>query len=133
MDSKAVALRFVEAINSGNADRLATLMTEDHTFVDSDGSEHPGRDEMRLGWRGYYEMVPDFEIQVEDIFVSGNVVGMFGTAEGTFVENGVLSAENHWHVPAAWRAVVDGDLVARWQLYVNPAAMLEITGRISDS
>jgi uncharacterized protein (TIGR02246 family) len=133
MQSEAVALKFVEAINSRSAERLAELMTEDHTFVDCDGSEHPGREEMRVGWEGYYEMVPDFEIHVEDVLASGDVVGIFGTAEGTFSDNGVLKPENHWHVVAAWRAIIAGDLVSRWQLYVDPRPMAEILERISES
>jgi uncharacterized protein (TIGR02246 family) len=133
MKPEAVALRFVEAINSRDADRLADVMTDDHVYVDSDGSEHSGRAEMRRGWTGYYEMVPDFRIYVEQICASGNVVGMFGTAEGTFADQGVLKPENHWHVPTAWRAVIEGDLVARWQLYVNPVPMLDIHRRITGS
>ena len=133
MESESVALKFVEAINSRNAETLAEWMTEDHTFVDSDGSEHSGREEMRAGWAGYYEMVPDFRIYVTDIFASGSVVGLFGTAEGTFPDDGELKRENHWRVPAAWRAVISGDLVSRWQLYVNPEPMAAIFDRISES
>ncbi len=133
MKPEAVALQFVAAINSGDVDRLANLMTEDHTFVDSDGSEHPGREGMRVGWRDYYEIVPDFQIRVTDIFAAGPVVGLFGTAEGTFPEDGTLKRENHWRVPAAWRAVISGDLVSRWQLYVNPESMAAIFNRVSES
>ena len=125
-----VARVFVEAINSGDADRLADLMTEDHTFVDSDGSEHSGRYDMRRGWADYYSMVPDFRIRVQHEASGDDVVALFGVAEGTFADKGELKPENHWRVPAAWRVVVDGDKVAVWHLYVDPTPMVEIYGRV---
>jgi ketosteroid isomerase-like protein len=45
-----VADTFVAAINSGEVNRLVSLMTPEHMFVDADGSEHVGRDGMR--WAG---------------------------------------------------------------------------------
>jgi uncharacterized protein (TIGR02246 family) len=125
-----VALAFVEAVNSGDADRLSDLMTEHHVFVDADGSEHAGREEMREGWRGYFAMVPDFRIDVEDTFARGETALMSGHASGTFVQDGVLKRENHWMVPAAWRVVVEDDRVAIWQLYVDPTPMIEIVKRM---
>ncbi|RLE36017.1 MAG: hypothetical protein DRJ61_01725 [Acidobacteria bacterium] len=133
MTSTETARSFVDAINSGNPDRLAELMTEGHVFVDSDGSEHCGREQMRDGWRSYFSMVPDFRIQVKDTFARGNVVVLLGVAEGTFDQAGALKPENHWVVPAAWRVVVEDELVAVWQLYVNPEPMVKISERIADA
>jgi uncharacterized protein (TIGR02246 family) len=133
MNAIEVAYAFVEAINARDPDRMAGLMTEGHAFVDCDGSEHPGREEMREGWRGYFAMVPDFRIRVDHASSQGNTVALFGWAEGTFDNDGVLADENHWHVPAAWRVVVEGDLVAVWQLYVDPTPMVEIHARIHGS
>jgi len=125
-----VARLFVEAINSGSPDRLSALMTEGHVFVDSDGSEHCGRQQMRDGWKSYFTMVPDFRIHVKDTFARDDTVVLLGVAEGTFDQHGILRPENHWVVPAAWRVVVEGELVAVWQLYVNPEPMVEIAKRI---
>ena len=130
MTATEVARLFVDAINSGNPDRLSELMTKDHVFVDSDGSEHCGREQMRDGWKSYFSMVPDFRIHVEDTFARDNTVVLLGVAEGTFDQNGALKPENHWVVPAAWRLVVEAGLVAVWQLYVNPEPMVEISKRI---
>lgn len=125
-----VARAFVEAINSGDPDRLAGLMTEHHTFVDADGGEHSGREEMRRGWADYYSMVPDFHIRVQKALYGDGVVALFGLAEGTFADKGELKPENHWRVPAAWRVVVEGDKVAVWHLHVDPTPMVEIFNRI---
>jgi limonene-1,2-epoxide hydrolase len=125
-----VAEAFVAAINSGEVNRLVRLMTQDHMFVDADGSEHVGRDRMSQGWREYFELVPDFRIEVLDRFVAEETVVLLGRAGGTFLQNGELKPENHWSVPAAWRVIVDSGLVAVWQLYANQHSMHEILKRI---
>jgi hypothetical protein len=43
LDPKLVVLRFNEAINVSDIDRLTPLMTEDHCFIDSAGNETRGR------------------------------------------------------------------------------------------
>jgi ketosteroid isomerase-like protein len=127
------AYAFVDAINTNDPDRLVTLMTDNHTFIDADGSEHPGRDEMHRGWKQYFAMVPDFKIHVREALSHDNIVALFGVAEGTFDQDGDLKPENHWVVPAAWRVVVERDKVSVWQLYVNPEPMVEIFERIKAS
>jgi ketosteroid isomerase-like protein len=59
-----VADVFVAAINAGDVEKLANLMTPNHIFVDADGSEHGAREKMKRGWREYFAMVPDFRIRV---------------------------------------------------------------------
>jgi hypothetical protein len=108
-------------------------MTDDHRFVDSDGREQSGRDRVRRAWEQYFSMVPDFRIRVEHAFSEGRSVALFGVAEGTFLENGVLEPRNHWVVPAAWRVVIEDGRVAVWQLYVNPEPMVEICRRIGST
>jgi len=125
-----VALAFVEAINAGSAARLGELMTEDHAFIDSDGAEYRGKSTMVPGWNDYFAMVSDYRIAVGETFASGRTVMMAGEAEGTFAQDGVLKPENRWKVQAAWRAVVAGEKIAVWQLYVNPEPMVNIFNRI---
>ncbi len=119
MTPKQVATKFAEAIGSRDVDALHELMTEDHTFIDGMGTTVSGRERMRDGWRGYYTMVPDYAIEITEIFESGNVVAMLGMAFGTFSSDGTLKKENFWKVPAAWRAVIDGDKVRQWQVYAD--------------
>ena len=132
MHSRSIeaALAFVNAINAGSVSRLSELMTEDHVFIDSDGAENRGKLNMTAGWRGYFEMVPDYRIIIKETFSSGGTVMLAGEAEGTFAQDRILRPENHWRVPAAWRAVIEGDKVALWQVYVNPEAMAIILKRV---
>ena len=130
MDAQRIVLSFVEAINCKDISRLLELMTSEHVFIDSDGSEHAGRERMKAGWMDYFAMVPDYRIEAGDIFARDDMVVLLGFAEGTFSQNGVLKKENHWRVQAAWRAIVCEERVAVWQLYVNPEPMRKIFERI---
>ena len=129
MTPKQVAIKFAEAISSRYVDALYELMTEDHTFIDGMGQTVSGRERMRDGWRGYYSMVPDYAIEVTEAFESGNTVAMLGEAFGTFSSDGTIKKENFWKVPAAWRAVIDGDKVRQWQVYADNEPIREIMRR----
>ncbi len=129
MKVENVARQFVEAINQRDADAVAELMTEDHLFTDGMGETVTGRERMRAGWVGYFTIVPDFLIEVSELFVSGNTVMLLGRASGTYSTGGPLKKENHWSTPAAWRAVIDGDKVARWQVYADNEPIRQVMRR----
>jgi ketosteroid isomerase-like protein len=116
---ETIVRKFAEAINSRDANKLSDLMTEDHRFIDSMGTVVDGRERMRQGWIGYYEMVPDYKIKMEEAVVSGNVVIMIGKAMGTYTSDGTLKPENCWETIAAWRAIVEGDKIKQWQVIAD--------------
>jgi ketosteroid isomerase-like protein len=128
-ETVGIAHAFVGAINTGNADEIARLMPEDHVFVDSDGTPTHGRATMQEGWRQYFRMFPDYKISVEETLSRGPVVVMLGTADGTYAVGGKLLPENHWSVPAVWRAVIRDNAVLEWRVYVNVGAITEIISK----
>jgi len=121
-----VVLAFMERINAADVDGLCALMTEDHVFVDGLGNRMQSREAMHKGWAGYFRMFPDYRVSHAEIFAHGDVVASFGTAEATYAVNGKLAKENHWSVPAAWRAVVRDGLIAEWQVYADNQAARKI-------
>jgi len=123
-----VVLAFMECINVADVDGLCALMTEDHVFVDGLGNRIQGREAMRKGWAGYFRMFPDYRVSHSEVFSHGDVVASFGTAEATYAADGKLAKENHWSVPAAWRAVVRNGLIAEWQVYADNQAARKIMG-----
>ena len=129
MSPVETVLRFLETIKQHDADKLAALMTEDHVFIDSLGQAVNGRDNMRLGWRGYYAFCPDYWISHEKIFSSANLVAVFGAAGGTIAADGELPPENKWRTSAAWLALVDEDLIQRWQVYADNKPVYDIMAR----
>jgi len=112
-DAIAVVLDFMERINSGDVERICALMSEDHVFVDALGAKFDGRETMRVGWRMYHAMIPDYKVSHEEIFAKGQTVAVIGSARGTFAAQGDANAplkkENFWEIPAAWCAV------AKWR------------------
>jgi len=115
----AIAQAFVRAINRQDVEGLVSLMAPEHRFVDSLGNVVLGREKMRAGWAGYFKMVPDYSIAVEERFSDGPLVLLLGVAEGTYAPDGELKAENHWKTPVALRAQIEDGLVAEWRVYAD--------------
>jgi len=120
---------FADAINHQSPDKLCELMAEEHVFIDSLGTRVEGRAAMRQGWEGYFRMVPDYTITIHDTFVKGPIVVMLGTAQGTYSLNGVLTPENRWSTPAAWRALILGSCVVEWQVYADNEPIRQIMAK----
>jgi ketosteroid isomerase-like protein len=131
--AESVAQAFVRAINRQDIDRLVELMTPGHRFVDSLGNVVEGRDQMREGWAGYFRMVPDYSIAIEEYYPADPTVIMLGVASGTYTRDGKLHPErgvradrfssrgdnNRWQTPVAIRALVEDGLVAEWRVYAD--------------
>jgi uncharacterized protein (TIGR02246 family) len=118
-----VAHGFVRAINRQDADALAGMMTEEHRFIDALGNAVAGREAMRKAWVGYFRMVPDYSIAVEETLLDGPVVVLLGVAQGTYTSDGQLRPENRWETPVALRALVEEGKVAEWRVYADNEPM----------
>ncbi len=114
-----LVLRFMERINHADVDGLCALMTDDHLFVDALGNRFQGVGNLRIGWKAYLSMFPDYRVSHEDIFQNGDVVAVIGSASGTYAVQGKLPKENHWEIPAAWKAVVRDGRIAEWRVYCD--------------
>jgi ketosteroid isomerase-like protein len=114
-----VARTFVDRINARDVDGLAALMTDDHRFVDSLGRVMAGREVMRAGWAGYFQMVSDYTLEPAEWFTDGQVVVLVGTAGGTYSPDGVGGHDGRWQTPAACRAVIRDGRVAEWSVYAD--------------
>jgi ketosteroid isomerase-like protein len=125
----ATAMAFAKAINRQNVPEMLELMTDDHTLVDSLGSRFVGKQNMAKAWEGYFRMVPDYSITVEENLVQGSTVVMLGTAQGTYGPDGKLLPENRWSTPAAWRVEIKDRLVSEWRVYADNEPIRKIMGR----
>lgn len=130
MTPTEIALAFVDAINSKDLERLAELMTDDHKYIDGDGSEHVGKDRMKDGWKEHVKLIPDLTLSISIQFEEKDTVLLVGQSRGTIIHNGELKQENSWQVPSAWRVVVKSEKISEWQLYANQCALHEIYDRI---
>lgn len=125
-----VVTRFVQAINVRDADRIAALASLDHEFIDSRGGSVCGREAVRVAWQGYFAFCSDYWVRPDEVISCGACVVVFGEAGGIIIETGQLLAANAWRIPAAWRAVVKGDLVERWQVYADNGPVYDILARL---
>ena len=58
MTNAEIVNSFIQAINDHDVDKIYTLMSDDHIFVDGYGDKHVGKNGMKEGWQQYYSMVP---------------------------------------------------------------------------
>jgi ketosteroid isomerase-like protein len=114
-----VVKAFIAAINRRDLSELSSLMTEDHTFVDSGGAIQSGRENMMAGWREYFRMFPDYAVQVDHILQDRDLVAVFGSASGTYNGKRGLVPENRIEMPAAWKAIVENGKIRLWQVYTD--------------
>jgi ketosteroid isomerase-like protein len=106
MTDVVVALN--DAINAADLARLEGLITEDHRFVDSAGSEVHGRAACVHAWRGFFAAFPDYRNVFERVReeVPGEVEAV-GRSE---------CSDPRLDGPARWTASVVDGRVRRWQV-----------------
>lgn len=122
MTPQEAAERFVAAINAHDIDHLTALMTSDHRFIDSLGAVVEGRDAVREGWKFYFDMVPDYKLEIRHCFIAerdATEVMLVGMASGSYQSNGVMQPNSSWTTPVALRAVVCTKQIAEWQVYAD--------------
>jgi ketosteroid isomerase-like protein len=123
-----VVMEFIKRINAGDAVALSDVMTEDHVFQDALGKRFVGRENMAEGWEQYFKVVASYRIRADEFFQTGQTFAVFGTASGTCTRDGNSGKDNFWEVPAAWRAVVRGNLVAEWRVYADNQPLRKLMG-----
>jgi uncharacterized protein (TIGR02246 family) len=122
MTPQEVAEQFIAAINAHDIERLASLMTADHRFIDSLGAVVEGRDAVREGWKFYFSMVPDYKLHISRLFVAEDgkaEIVLIGAAGGSYSSNGIKRPDSLWSTPMALRAAVRNDHIAEWQVYAD--------------
>lgn len=126
---RQTALSFVDAINAHDVEKIYSLMTDDHLFIDTYASEVHGKEDMRKSWIGYFEWFPDYLIDVTDVLVDGNKVAIFGFASGTY--RGEKTADNRYYyrLPAAWKVVVEEGKVKLWQVFADSKIPFDIMSK----
>jgi ketosteroid isomerase-like protein len=103
-----VAVRFNERINARDLAGLATLMTDDHTFIDTAGTSLAGKGACLAAWRGFFEGFPDYRNVFTSFTTHDDVVTIVGRSE---------CAEPSLAGPALWTATVRDGKVAEWHVH----------------
>jgi len=109
-DPKLIALQFNEHINAQDVAGLATLMSQDHTFIDRADQAVVGKAAMLRGWASFFTQFPHYVNTFTRVESQGDLV--------------VLSGYATWDVGEApdyaiWTARIEHDLVAEWRIYTD--------------
>ena len=115
--SEATVREFIARINSHDVEGIITLCAHAHRFVDGLGQVLTGYDQLRVAWSGYFNLFPDYQIDIESLAVDREVVLAAGSASATAAA-GTPTAQR-WRIPAAWRAEVRGGMIELWQVYAD--------------
>ena len=118
MDAVDVVQRFNAAINDHDLTELASLMSDDHTLVDTEGGTVSGKQACIEAWRGFFAAFTDYRNVFTDLTVEDDVVSVSGYS---------LSSRPELAGPALWSARVTGELVGEWRVYTDsPEARREL-------
>lgn len=101
--------KFNQYLNEGDIEGLTSLMTEGHTFIDSQGDIIQGKVNMTSVWREFFTAYPDYKNTFERVGELGNTVVLHGYS--------TCSNEPALEGPAIWTAKVQGGRVAEWCVY----------------
>lgn len=124
--NKAIAIRFVKAINDHDVNEIINLISEDHIFIDAINNKSVGKKVMKEGWKGYYELFPDYQIEITDIIENVSAIGLFGYASATYKNLTNKLNSNFWRIPASWKAIVENNKVKHWQVYCDYSNLFKI-------
>ena len=103
----SIALKFNEKINQQDLEGLAELMTDDHTFIDSDCAVTKGKDVMKKGWQEFFNRFPDYKNIFTCVTIQNDIVVMIGYSTCSYKP---LAGPNVWTAK-----VLDG-LLSEWRV-----------------
>jgi len=107
-DPASIAVLFNHCINGRNIEALTHLMTDDHTFIDTEGNAVSGRQACRAAWQGFFEAFPDYSNVFDAVTAADTMVTIVGHS---------LCSVPALVGPALWTATIRDDRVARWCVY----------------
>lgn len=110
--AEITVIAFNEAITAADLDALAGLLTDDHVFTDSAGTEIAGKPAVCDAWSGFFAAFPGYRNIFDSIATDGDTVIATGESRA---DDPRLSG------PALWRARVTGGQLASWEVFDDTA------------
>jgi ketosteroid isomerase-like protein len=109
----AAVIGFIDAINRGDVDRLAALMSSDHQLQVHREPPVTGREANREAWNGYVTAFPDYVIYPDHIVHRRDDVLVLGSTTGSHLG---LPDQEERQLGVIWRATVRDGLLVLWQV-----------------
>jgi len=124
-----IILDFVDAINHADIDKMIELMADDHVFVDSRDNKSTGKELLKQAWMFYFDLFPDYNIEITGMLQKKSLLCMYGYASGTYKNLKNADNSNYWRIPAAWTAVIKNNRIKYWQVYADNGVVFDIVNR----
>lgn len=124
-----ITLDYVQAINTGNIEKLYDLMADDHLFIDAHNNKILGKDNMKQSWIDYFAMFPDYKIEIDEILHKDTLICLLGYASGTYKNLRDKNNSNYWRIPAAWTAIIRNNQIKQWQVYADNIIVMDIINK----
>ena len=106
-------MSFIDCINRGDIDGLASLMDERHTLVVLDEEPLVGRETNIDAWKGYFSAYPNYVIYPQHIAASGPRVAIIGATTGSHLG---LDDDEEAKLTVIWTAEVAAGLLLEWRI-----------------
>src|SRR5512138_922194 len=107
-NSIEIVLPFNDYINSMDVKGLESIMTEDHTFIDTCNNSFNGKKKVLKARREFFEQFPDYRKTFEHIESRDDLILITGYSTSS---NGQLEG------PVIWTAKVTAGRVREWRVY----------------
>lgn len=119
LSKTATTIQFNNFINELDIVGLSSLMSDDHTFIDSAYDVHEGKELMTKGWQDFFNQYPDYRNIFEKIEMKQDGVVMIGHS---------VCSYSPLDGPALWSAQIRDGQVAEWRVYLDTPETREKLG-----
>jgi ketosteroid isomerase-like protein len=123
--NKDLISSFLDRINAHDVDGIAGFLSDDHVFIDAHDTFHEGKRLMRKAWAEYFELFPDYRVEIEHMIEEEDMLAVFGYASATYKGPGA-DPSNFWRLPGAWKAVISEGKIKLWQVYCDYKTIYDI-------
>jgi ketosteroid isomerase-like protein len=118
MSDRDIAIQFNDAINARDLDALVALMTDDHRFVDTEGTVFEGIDRCREIWSGFFSAFPDYRNHFDTVEGRHGAIVIAGRS---------TCSDARLAGPALWSVIIVDGLVREWRVCEDaPARRAEL-------
>lgn len=117
MSNQTVFENFVLQINDHNVDGIYILMSDDHTFIDALGNKTQGRDKAKNQWEIIFDVFPNYKIIINNVMENATVFLADGNVEATLKKIKNDQNNDHYKLPAAWKAEIENGKIKSWQIF----------------
>jgi ketosteroid isomerase-like protein len=119
IDPETIVLQFNDGINDRDVERLARLMSVDHTFVDTEGGVVSGKEDCLRAWQSFFDHFADYRNVFNGLQKNGDTVIAWGNS---------VCSNKQLDGPALWTARVRNGALAEWCVYEDTPANRRMLG-----